>query len=200
PAMIRIRTNRMFPARQLLSGRQANMMMSVLPAIMFIHHKTPGRIDMYLSLAVNMILVFFCCCSVEAADAVHLDKKNLPVGCATCHYKSNLKSGGGSLLCITCHGSQQRKALAQKMPRGAVVSRTDLKNIEAEYTKTFRHPTFDTPGRHSANEILPEVDPKALRHADCVDCHHPHFVTKENRFAGVKGKRVAGRTVVATRE
>src|SRR6185369_16431577 len=55
-------------------------------------------------------------------------------------------------------------------------------------------------GRHSANEILPEVDPKALRHADCVDCHHPHFVTKENKFAGVKGKRVVGQTVVATRE
>jgi len=155
---------------------------------------------MYISLAVNIVVLIFCAGSVAAADAVHLDKKNLPRGCATCHYKSNLKSGGGSIACLTCHGSQQRKVQAHKMPRGAVVNRFDLKDIEAEYSKTFRHPTFESPGRHSANEILPEVDPKALRHVDCVDCHHPHFVTKENRFAGVKGKRVVGQTVVATRE
>ena len=175
------------------------MMKCVLPVMSQSRRQIPGN-NMYLSLIVNIVVFIFCIGSVAAADAVHLDKRNLPRGCATCHYKSNLKSGGGSFGCITCHGSQQRKLQAQKMPRGSVVNRFDLKDIEAEYSKTFRHPTFDTPGRHSANEILPEVDPKALRHADCVDCHHPHFVTKENKFAGVKGKRVVGQTVVATRE
>src|SRR6185369_12314487 len=155
---------------------------------------------MYISLVVNIMALIFCVGSVSASDAVHLDKKNLPMGCVTCHYKSNLKSGGGSITCITCHGSQQRRTHAQKMPGGAVVNRFDLKDIESEYAKTFRHPTFDSPGRHSANEILPEVDPKALRHADCVDCHHPHFVTKENKFAGVKGKKFVGQAVVAIRE
>jgi hypothetical protein len=171
--------------------------MSALPVIML--DQIPGRIDMYLSLVVNMVILFWFC-AVNAGAGVHLDKMNLPRGCATCHYKSNLKSGGGSIACITCHGSQQRKVQAYKMPRGAVVSRSDLKDIEVEFNKTFRHPTFDTPGRHFANEILPEVDPKALRHADCVDCHNPHLVTKENTFAGVKGKRIVSQAVVASRE
>ncbi len=155
---------------------------------------------MYFPLLANIMVLLFTFCTAYADNAVHLDKKNLPMGCATCHYKANLKSGGGSVACITCHGAKQRKVLAHKMPKGAVVSRSDLKDIEAEFGKTFRHPTFDAPGRHSQNEILPEVDPKVLRHADCVDCHHPHFVTKENRFAGVKGKRVVNQTVAASRE
>jgi Zn finger protein HypA/HybF involved in hydrogenase expression len=155
---------------------------------------------MHISLIVNMIALIFSVGSVAAADAVHLDKKNLPLGCVTCHYKSNLRSGGGSSLCLTCHGNRQRKAAARNMPKGAVTNRFDLKDIEVEYAKTFRHPTFDVLGRHAANEILPEVDPKAPRHADCVDCHHPHFVTKENKFAGIKGKAKSGLAVAAISE
>jgi len=131
---------------------------------------------------------------------VHLDKKNLPLSCATCHFKSNLKSGGGSEGCITCHGNPQRKNGNPKMPQRAIRDVGGLKNIEAEFYKTFRHPTFDAPGRHRSNEVLPEIDSKALRHADCVDCHHPHFVTVENRFAGIKGKRVDNRVTEITKE
>lgn len=130
----------------------------------------------------------------------HLDKRNLPRGCATCHYKTNLRGGGGSMNCIVCHGSPQRRVAPQKMPAGAVVNKPEMRNIEAEFYKTFRHPTFDTPGRHKANEILPETDPKALRHADCVDCHHPHYVSKENRFAGIKGKRIVNQIAVVSQE
>ena len=86
------------------------------------------------------------------------------------------------------------------MPTGSIIERSELKNIEAEFFKTFRHPTFDTPGRHKSNEILPEIDVKALRHADCVDCHHPHFVTKENKFEGIKGKRIVNQTAQVSKE
>lgn len=132
--------------------------------------------------------------------ALHLDKNLLPRECATCHYKSNLKSGGGSFGCITCHGNPQRKSENKKMPRGSIVSNTNTQNIEAEFLKTYRHPTFDLPGRHNANEILPEVDIKALRHADCVDCHNPHYLTREKKFAGIKAKRVVNQFAEATKE
>ncbi|NVN99224.1 MAG: cytochrome C [Geobacteraceae bacterium] len=138
--------------------------------------------------------------STVANAGVHLDKNNLPLGCATCHYKTSLKGGGGSEGCIVCHGDPQRRKGSKRMPAGAVVVKADMKNIEAEFFKTFRHPTFDTPGRHRPTEVLPEIDTKALRHADCVDCHHPHYVTRENLFAGLKGKRIVNQVTQVSRE
>ena len=137
---------------------------------------------------------------VWAVAGVHLDKLNLPLECATCHYKTNLKTGGGSLGCTVCHGNPGRRVNNKKMPADALSKRSDLKNIEAEFIKTYRHPVFDGPGRHRINETLPETDNKALRHADCVDCHHPHYVTKENRFAGIKGRRVVNQLTEVGRE
>lgn len=153
----------------------------------------------FISFLHILLLLGTVFCGV-AVGGVHLDKTNLPLSCATCHFKSNLKSGGGSEGCIICHGNPQRKNSPPKMPAGSVISRSDLKNIEAEFYKTFRHPTFDTPGRHRSNEILPEVDSKALRHADCVDCHNPHYVTSQNRFAGIKGKRFVNEVAQITKE
>lgn len=148
---------------------------------------------------VFLIIVSFAL--VTKADAsVHLDKNNLPRECSTCHYKANLKTGGGSQLCIICHGNPRRREDNIRMPKGAVVLKSNLKNIESEFYKTYRHPTFDLPGRHRGYEILPEVDPKALRHADCVDCHNPHYVSKENKFAGVRAKRIINQLVETTKE
>lgn len=148
----------------------------------------------------NILFFSLCLSAAPASAGVHLDRKNLPLACATCHFKSNLKSGGGSAGCITCHGNPQRRIDSPKMPAKAVANVGHLKNVEAEFYKTFRHPVFDTPGRHRPNEILPEVDSKALRHAECVDCHHPHFVSKDNRFAGLKGKRVVNRDLAPVKE
>lgn len=153
-----------------------------------------------IRLLLHTLLLGAVLTSTASAAAVHLDKRNLPLSCATCHFRANLKSGGGSEGCITCHGNPQRKHNPVRMPPGAIADRADLKNIEAEFYKTFRHPTFDTPGRHRANEILPETDSKALRHADCVDCHNPHYVTTENRFAGIKGKRIVNQLADVTKE
>jgi len=132
--------------------------------------------------------------------SVHLDKNNLPRECATCHYKANLRGGGGSTGCLTCHGNSQRRVEGGKMPKGSIVAKSGMLNIEAEYAKTYRHPTFDLPGVHRANEQLPEIDPKAPRHADCVDCHNPHYVSKENKFAGIKAKKVLHQVAEATKE
>lgn len=132
--------------------------------------------------------------------APHLDKAKFPKGCATCHYKANLKGGGGVAGCITCHGNPTRRGDDPKMPKGALKQIGNLVNIEVEFSKIYRHPVFDAPGRHRGNETLPEVDPKALRHCECVDCHHPHYVSKENKFAGIRGKRVVNQVVSVTTE
>jgi hypothetical protein len=138
--------------------------------------------------------------SVSSHAGVHLNKSLLPRQCATCHYKANLKSGGGSFGCITCHGNPQRKSEARKMPRGATATLPTMQNIEVEFQKTYRHPTFDLPGRHNPNETLPEVDIKAPRHADCVDCHNPHYLTREKKFAGIKAKRIVNQYAETTNE
>jgi hypothetical protein len=134
------------------------------------------------------------------AGKVHLNKTNLPNECSTCHYKANLKSGGGAIGCLTCHGETQRRIGNAKMPAGSVSQQGNLVNIEAEFFKTYRHPTLDDMGRHRAHETLPEIDPKAPRHADCVDCHHPHQVRKDNRFAGIVVNRNGNVQSIAPKE
>lgn len=138
--------------------------------------------------------------TISGGTASHLDKNNLPNECATCHYKSSLRGGGGTIGCITCHGNPQRRVDNKRMPPGSIVRKSGMLNIETEFYKTYRHPTFDSSGRHLYNEALPETDPKALRHADCVDCHNPHYVSKKNKFAGIKAKRVVNQLTYATIE
>jgi hypothetical protein len=56
------------------------------------------------------------------------------------------------------------------------------RDIVAEFSKMYRHPTYDvTPSVHDAAEspssgayALPEVMGAAPRHAECADCHNPH--------------------------
>lgn len=124
-------------------------------------------------------------------NAVHLDTKKVPAGCSTCHLSFNFKSGGGPETCIICHGDPARLTREYKnMPKNFAPSSGGRKNIEAEFVKTYRHPTFDTRGIHRSNETLPETDSRMPRHAECVDCHNPHYVSSENKFAGIRGRRV----------
>lgn len=155
---------------------------------------------MRLSVFISVFYAVLLFQPVVGGAAYHLDKSKFPKGCATCHFKANLKNGGGVAGCITCHGNPLRRGDNPKMPKGALKDMGRLVNIEVEFAKTYRHPVFDAPGRHKSNELLPEVNPKALRHCECVDCHHPHYVSKENKFAGIKGKRVVNQVVSVTTE
>lgn len=124
-------------------------------------------------------------------DAVHLDTNKVSTGCSTCHLSFNFKSGGGPETCIICHGDPSRlKQSYKNMPKNFAPAGSNRKNIEAEFLKTYHHPTFDARGIHQSNEVLPETDSRIPRHAECVDCHNPHYVTSENKFAGIRGKRV----------
>ena len=124
----------------------------------------------------------------------HLDKRKLPYGCGSCHVGFNFKSGGGMTGCTVCHGDPN------KVIKGLMASGIELKNIETEFKKVYRHPTFDARGIHSPKEILPEIDPKAPRHADCVDCHDPHQVSRDNKYAGIKGRRAGNVPTAITKE
>lgn len=122
----------------------------------------------------------------------HLDSAKVSTGCATCHRSANFRDGGGPGVCIICHGNPQRLNVDYKkrMPKNFARNIGQMKDIERQFTKLYRHPTFDVRGKHRSKEVLPEIDSSAPRHADCVDCHHHHFVSRENKYAGIKGKRL----------
>lgn len=128
--------------------------------------------------------------NVWGATALHLDKNKVSGGCAACHYRSYLRTGGGSEHCLYCHGSPTRRVVASRnVPAGILPLGAKPINVELEFKKQFRHPTFDGKVGHRSGEILPELDPKASRHAVCMDCHNPHFLTTEKKLAGIAGKK-----------
>lgn len=138
-------------------------------------------------------LSFFLLAAVPNVPS-HLDQQNLPYGCGTCHVGFNFGFAGGSDACLSCHGNPSRR------PMGFVTPSAKLQNLESEFKKTYRHPTFDVSGVHKNREILPETDPKIPRHADCADCHNVHYVTPTNIYAGLTGKRVGNVVADITKE
>lgn len=124
----------------------------------------------------------------------HLDRQTLPLGCASCHVGFDFSDGGGAARCVACHGPANARSTDLKGRS------RELKDVTKEFAKNFRHPSFDKRGVHSNREVLPEVEPSAPRHADCVDCHSPHFVASDNPYAGLKGKRTGNLPAPITKE
>jgi len=122
--------------------------------------------------------------------ATHLDKSMVQGGCIACHARAYLKSGGGSQHCLYCHGNVNRRVQSSRnVPPNVLPATAKPKNVELEFKKQYRHPSFDMRGVHRVGEMLPEQDPKAPRHAECADCHNPHFLTNDKKYAGIPGKR-----------
>lgn len=138
----------------------------------------------------GFFLVLLALTSVDVwGSVIHLDKNKVAGGCASCHYRSYLKTGGGSQHCLYCHGNVNRRTASNRnVPAGILPPTAKPTNVEPEFKKQFIHPVFDG-GAHRAGELLPEVDPKAPRHVVCVDCHNPHYLTNEKKFAGISGKK-----------
>ena len=77
-------------------------------------------------------------------------------------------------------------------------------NVKSEFlAKTYRHPVEITPSVHDASESptsalhqLPETASGTPRHAECADCHNPHFANStsaqpplvKGALLGVKGQ------------
>lgn len=133
-----------------------------------------------------MFLLFFVPFHVMAASPgtpFHLDRHKLPYGCGSCHVGFDFRSGGGQDSCLICHGNPSKRK------SGLVRTDSVLADIEKELKKNYHHPVIETKGIHSTKEVLPEINQKALRHSDCADCHSPHQVSEENKYAGIRGRR-----------
>ena len=74
-------------------------------------------------------------------------------------------------LCLRCHGSPALRARMEE--RGLLRSRTSLRDISDDFKLPSRHPIERT-GLHRGDEELPERNPRARRHVECVDCHRAH--------------------------
>lgn len=74
------------------------------------------------------------------------------------------------------------------------------RNIEAEFAKAYRHPTYSTtPSAHDASESLsnttyrvPETSVAAARHAECPDCHNSHATYAATASAPKGSGKIAG--------
>lgn len=110
--------------------------------------------------------------SFTAAQGAHTGYTTVATnGCESCHkpHTATVPQRGlkaqEEATCGSCHGS-------------TAIGR----NIEAEFVKTYRHPTYSTtPSVHDASESptstsypLPERSSAASRHAECPDCHNAH--------------------------
>lgn len=122
------------------------------------------------------IALIFIVIQTQAANLpTHKIKANNPKSCSTCHFgiaKDN------QTICFQCHTNQAKISILSEASRPTGIQ---PQNIEAEYQKRYHHPTT-TQKIHSGNETLPETNPNAPRHADCVDCHDHHDTTQENKL------------------
>lgn len=138
-------------------------------------------------------------CSKSFRETSHGNKTNLPKGCQSCHkghgvFNTSMLPSTKDIFCFRCHGnSLNRETLRQE---GVLPSDIFLQDIQREFEKTYRHP-IEITGVHQYGEILPETDPSLPRHAECVDCHHHHYVTKENKHLGIRGTNVDGARVTS---
>jgi predicted CXXCH cytochrome family protein len=122
-------------------------------------------------------------------ESPHGDKTKLPKGCASCHKGHGMKntpmlSGEKQDFCFKCHGDSITVANARRT--GYLAADTKGTNLKREFEKPYRHPV-DKTGIHRYNETLPETNSSAQRHAECVDCHHYHYVTTSNKMKGLRG-------------
>jgi len=152
------------------------------------------------------LLIFFLMvlCIVPAAlypksfrETSHGNPRNLLKGCQSCHkghgeYNTPMLSQEKNGFCFKCHGNNKNNTISRR--EGDIGLNTVLLNIKKEFDKVYHHPIEKT-GVHTYRETLPETDPSMPRHAGCVDCHHHHYVTKENKSLGLKGTSTEGAQV-----
>lgn len=140
------------------------------------------------------LLLWVVVANSETAVPPHLNKDYLPFGCGSCHVGMEFKYGGGANRCLLCHGKASRDSA------GWMKDRQPVDDISKDFAKNYRHPVFSKPGLHDSRESLPEKNPAAPRHADCVDCHNPHLVASGTPYSGLKGKKVGNFNAQITKE
>ncbi len=114
-----------------------------------------------------------------------------PKSCRACHRGMSMATRGEEQVCLNCHGSE---VVRQQMVAAGFLDRSKVDgamgDILAELRKPYNHPVLETKGVHRGGEKLPETSVTAPRHAECVDCHDPHDLSREEPFRGIGGRRV----------
>ena len=110
--------------------------------------------------------------------------------CLNCHTPHGYEDALGLIPSLTF---SREEDLCQACHDGSLAS-----DVENDITKTYRHPAGDYSGRHSQSEDGIESNFGSLnRHAECVDCHNPHYAKSDtsspsapdasDRISGVSG-------------
>ncbi|HEY5672272.1 MAG TPA: cytochrome c3 family protein [Malonomonas sp.] len=130
----------------------------------------------------------------------HGQERYLLKSCRACHRGMKMAIRNEEKSCLSCHGNSlnRRDMVTAGYLRDSGSAR--LLDIEEELKKTYRHPVLTENGVHQRKELLPETLVNAARHAECVDCHEPHKVSRENPFSGIQGKRVGSFVAEITKE
>jgi predicted CXXCH cytochrome family protein len=135
-------------------------------------------------------------------DRPHGDKSKLLKGCASCHkghgiYNTPMLTERKEVYCFKCHGRTMYLENAKRV--GDIATDVTTVNIQGEFEKPYHHP-IEKIGIHTYGEILPEADASMPRHTACGDCHHHHYVKKENKMSGIRGTNRDGLRVRITSE
>jgi predicted CXXCH cytochrome family protein len=122
----------------------------------------------------------------------HADNSNLPRGCASCHVghgqlNTSMLPEKIDTFCYRCHGSEEKINTSKK--EGRLALHIKMADIQLEFEKGYHH-LIEKSNLHHFGEILPEIDPSYPRHVSCLDCHHPHLVSQDNKMSGVRGTTV----------
>jgi len=138
--------------------------------------------------------------STSLLGGPHGDRGLLIRGCGSCHkghgvYNSPMLTEEKDVFCFRCHG---HSAVVEKTKKDRdLADNVITDDIQLEFEKTYHHPIENSKAYPfwEFSRILPETDPSMPRQVNCVDCHHYHYVTKENKLAWVKGFDRYQRTV-----
>lgn len=127
---------------------------------------------------------------VSSRVPTHFLSQNNPNSCKTCHSSVGYIGGDEENQCYLCHGSSKvRMGMVGKKGKLRTVSSSEVSD---DFTKPFRHPV-EKAGLHNPLEKYPIVDPNVPRHAECLDCHNPHYSIPEMPFLGATGIGIDGK-------
>jgi len=152
-----------------------------------------------------IVLLFFLGVLPAAADTgklqgAHGDKRIIPKTCRACHRGMNMIIRNEEVTCLKCHGNPMQRSQVEAAGYLVRSSGVQLHDISAQLKKPYNHPVLTVSGVHYRTEVLPETIVNASRHSECVDCHDPHLVSKEEPFRGISGKRVGNFATEITHE
>jgi len=161
------------------------------------------RLSLFI-ISLSILLTFFSSAhSKSLIEKTHFDKTKVPMGCGSCHIghgriRTPMLPERRDQFCFTCHGDSYALDKAQK--EGRIAKSVRENNIKKEFEKPSHHPIERNAGLHTYYEILPEIDSSMPRHVSCGDCHHHHFVSKENKMLGIRGTTAQKVKVAASDE